>query len=97
MRKPMVTRTIATTKCTVICLDTEIGEAVHRDVVLPRTYKDEDTMLKEAKKQIDSETVKAVKVVYSTIEEALYGMDEADFIANAVILPARKNTNENTF
>ena len=89
MRKPMVTRTIQTTEVTLLCLDIESAEPCNKDCVLPRTYKDEDAMLKAAKEVIDTDTIKCVSVVRSEVKETLYGMDEAKFIENAEVLPPR--------
>ena len=94
-RAPQVTRTIQTTHCTVLCMDIENREPCNRDVILPRTYKDGNAMLKAVKKVIENDTLKAVQVVSSTVKETLYGMSEQDFIAHAKVLPPRKEyTNE---
>ena len=90
-KKPMITRTIQTTEATVLCMDIQQGEPFNKDVTLPRTYKDNTAMLKAAAAIIDTDEVKAVHIVRSEVKETLYGMTGADFIANAVILPARSN------
>ena len=90
-KKPMITRTIQTTEVTVLCMDIPQGEPFNKDVTLPRTYKDNTAMLKAAAALIDTDEVKAVHIVRSEVKETLYGMTEEDFIANAVILPARSN------
>lgn len=90
-KKPMITRTIQTTEVTVLCMDIQQGEPFNKDVTLPRTYKDNTAMLKAAAALIDTDEVKAVHIVRSEVKETLYGMTEEDFIANAVILPARSN------
>ena len=90
MRKPMVTRTIQTTEATVLCIDIINSEPFNKTVTLPRTYKDEKSLMKKVASVIDSDTVKAVHVVATEIHETLYGMTEDDFIAAAEILPARK-------
>ena len=90
-RAPQVTRTIQTTHCNVMCLDVVAGEPCNKEVVLPRTYKDEQAMLKAAKKVVETETIKAVHVVSSMVQETLYGMSEQDFIEHATILPPRKD------
>ena len=96
-RAPQVTRTIQTTHCNVMCLDVVAGEPCNREVILPRTYKDENAMLKAVKKVVETDTLKAVHVVSSCVQETLYGMSEQDFISNATILPPRKDyTNTNT-
>lgn len=92
-RTPQVTRTIQTTHCTVLCMDIEHGEPCNKDVILPRTYKDETHALKAVKKVIDSDTLKAVHIVSTEVKETLYGMSEQDFIAHANILPPRKDYN----
>lgn len=88
-RVPQVTRTIQTTKATVLCLDLEKKEPFEKTVVLSRTYKTEKDMMKRIAAIVDSDTVKAVHVVHSEVEETLYGMSEQKFIENAEILPAR--------
>ena len=90
-KKPMITRTIQTTEVTVLCMDIPQGEPFNKDVTLPRTYKDNTAMLKAAAAIIDTDNVKAVHIVRSEVKETLYGMTEEDFIANAIILPARSN------
>ncbi len=89
MRKPMVTRTIQTTEVNVLCIDLIKSEPFNKEITLPRTYKDEKSMLKKASEMIDSDTVKAVHIVYSDVKETLYGMSEEDFIAAAKVLPPR--------
>lgn len=88
-RVPMVTRTIQTTKANVLCLDIEKGEPFNKVVVLPRTYKDEKSMMKVVEGAINTDTVKAVHIVDSSVQETLYGMTEQDFISHADILPHR--------
>lgn len=92
-RTPMVTRTIQTTKANVLCLDIVEGEPFNKVVALPRTYKDENAMLKAISKMVDNDEVKAVHVVDSYVEETLYGMTEQRFIELAQIMPPRKEAN----
>ena len=90
----MVTRTMQTTKVNVLCLNIEDGEPFNEVVTLPRTYKDEKSMMKAVSAIIDTDTVKAVHIVGVKVEEILYGMTEQDFIKNAQILPPRKTNEE---
>ena len=92
-RTPMVTRTIQTTKVNVLCLNIVEGEPFNKVVTLPRTYKDENAMLKVISKMVDNDEVKAVHVVDSYVEETLYGMTEQRFIELAQIMPPRKEAN----
>lgn len=85
-RKPMVTRTIVTTKVNVLCLDINSTEPFNKVVTLPRTYKDEKKLLKKVEEVVNTDDVKAVHVVDKEEVETLYGMTEQDFITNATIL-----------
>ena len=79
-RKPMVTRTITTTRANVLCLDIVAGEPFNKEVVLPRTYKSEKELMKKVSELVDNDTQKAVHVVDKKEVETLYGMTEQDFI-----------------
>lgn len=85
-RKPMVTRTITTTKVNVLCLDIETAEPFNKEVILPRTYKDEKKLLKAVESVVNNDSVKAVHIVDKTEVETLYGMTEQSFIDNATEL-----------
>lgn len=89
-KKAMVTRTITTTKVEVMCLDIAQQEPYNDVVILPRTYKDEKSLLKAAAARIDDETHKAVHIVRHEVMETLYGMDEATFVTLANELEPRK-------
>ena len=94
-RKPMVTRTIITTKVIVLCLDINSAEPFNETVTLPRTYKDDKKLLKSVEEVINTDTVKAVHIVDKKEIETLYGMTEQDFINNAKILdPATRKEAE---
>lgn len=94
MKKPMVTRTILTTEVTVLCLDLIKAEPFNKTVTLPRTYKDEKTMMKKVSAIIDNDEVKAVHVVDTKVNETLYGMTEEQFISMAEVLPSRSKTTD---
>lgn len=87
-RIPMVTRTIQTTRANAMCLDIEKEEPFNKEVILPRSYKDEKAMLKQAEKVINNETVKVVHIVDFKVEETRYGMTEQQFIEQAEVIPA---------
>lgn len=94
-RKPMVTRTIITTKVIVLCLDVNSAEPFNETVTLPRTYKDDKKLLKSVEEVINTDTVKAVHIVDKKEIETLYGMTEQDFINNAKVLdPATRKEAE---
>lgn len=85
-RKPMVTRTIVTTKANVLCMDLKKVEPFNKEVVLPRTYKDDKKLLKAVEEVVNSDEARAVQVVGKEEVETLYGMSEQDFISNAKVL-----------
>lgn len=91
-RLPMVTRTIVTTKANVMCLDVQAGEPCNKVVTVPRTYKDDDALMKKVRPLIETETLKAVHIVGKEEIETLYGMTEQDFIEHAEVLPPRNAT-----
>lgn len=88
-RQPQVTRTIQTTKCNVLCIDLANEKPFTQEVILPRTYKDERSMMKKIKPIVENDNVKAIHVQNFTVESTLYGMTEEEFISVAQILPAR--------
>lgn len=88
-RVPMVTRTIVATKITALCLNIETGEPFNETVMISGTFKDENSMLKAAEKLINTETERAVHIVFSEEIETLYGMTEQEFIQKAQVLPPR--------
>lgn len=89
-RVPMVTRTIVTTKAIVLALDTVTAEPQNLSVIVPRTYKDDNALLKAVKASAETDTLKMVSIVSKEEVETLYGMTEQDFIENATVLPPRK-------
>ena len=92
-RVPSVTRTIQTTRANVLCIDLSTEQPFTQSVILPRTYKDERSMLKKIKPMLENETVKVVHVQNFTVESTLYGMTEEEFIKAAEILPPRTVNN----
>lgn len=93
-RKPMVTRTIQTTKTDVMCLNVETGNPETKTVILGGTYKDNKNLLKAVKEVIETDAIKAVHIVSTKVNETLYGMTEQKFIENAEILPPRTTKND---
>ena len=99
-RKVMVTRTIKSTVVYVLCLDICTAEPCNKDFTLPGNMVDSEGKLKEkAAMKIIAEMcsnspVKPVAVTDYEVIEKLYGMDEATFIANSVVLPLRSTTQD---
>lgn len=95
-RIPMVTRTITTTKAVVMCLNVVQGELYNETVTVPRTYKDDNALLKVVKPIIETDELKAVHIVAKEEIETLYGMPENDFMEHATVLPKRKTEETET-
>lgn len=90
-RQPMITRTVTTTKAKVLCINLVDEKPFTQEVVLPRTYKDERSMLKRIKPLVENDTVKVVHVQSVETLETLYGMTEQQFIDSATVLPSRNS------
>ena len=88
-RVPQVTRTIPTTIVRIFCVNTEDRSTFEQDITLPRTYKDEQKMMKAVEKVLEGEPVKAVSIISYEVKETLYGMTEQEFIQYAQVLPPR--------
>lgn len=93
-RVPMVTRTIVTTKVNVMCLDVQVGEPCNKVITVPRTYKDDEALMKKVRPLLETETLKAVHIVDKQEIETLYGMTEQDFIEHAKQLPSRNGVQD---
>ena len=102
MKESMVTRTIITTEVTCLCLNTETAEPFNARVTVPRTYKDNEALLKAVKKVLETtgitdpngitytgDPIVVAKVIDFTEVETLYGMTETEFLTNAKQLPPR--------
>lgn len=88
-RPQLVTRTIKSTKVVALVCDVENFTTTTQEFTLPRTYPDTETVLKMLQKKYSTDTDKIVKVISTEVCEALYGMSEDKFIANAEVLPPR--------
>lgn len=93
-RQAMVTRTITTTEVDVMAVNTVSGETFTVNLTLPRTYKDDNAVLKKVQSLFDSDDVKHVHVISTTENETLYGMPEEEFILHAQVLPPRNTKTE---
>lgn len=69
-----------------MCLDVTKAEPFNKDVVLPRTYTDDNKLMKKIHELVDTDDVKAVHIVKKEEIETMYGMSEQDFINSAKVL-----------
>lgn len=87
-RKRMVTRTIEQTTAKVMTLNVVTAEVT----ITPYTISGEltgDALLKALQGTYQTDTMKLVHVLESTVESVLYGMEEEEFIKLAKVLPKR--------
>jgi hypothetical protein len=87
-RKRMVTRTIEQTTAKVMTLNVVTAEVT----ITPYTISGEltgDVLLKALQDTYQTDTMKLVHVLESTVESVLYGMEEEEFIKLAKVLPKR--------
>lgn len=88
-RKPMVTRTVNGLDCSVLCVNPQTRETFTRQVVVNSKYKDDDQLLKEVRKMVDSSDCRVVAVTESTPFRGLFGAEESEFLKIAKRLPPR--------
>lgn len=86
MRKPMVTRTIISTSVTALCVNPQTAETFEHEFTLTGKIADKDKVLKRLSKLYSTDDCTIVAIRNLKEVNALYGMDEADFIAAAKIL-----------
>lgn len=90
MREAMVTRTIKSTICKVLCINIETQETVVEEITIPKTYNDDKALMKAVSKAYDEDGVKKALFVQSKeVATQLYGMTEIEFISKAKVLPPR--------
>lgn len=92
-RERMVTRTVTTTTCEVMCVNVITAEVHVKDYTLTGEQTKE-TALKQLKKLYETETEKIVTVNSVSLNETLYGMSELDFIKLAKVLPPRTKSEQ---
>lgn len=84
MATKMITRTFRTQSVHVMTMDTTTNATEVKSITLPHVYTDNDKLLKEAKKRIDTDIIKTVYIVGSEVKEELRGVDEEKFLEISV-------------
>ena len=88
-RARKVTRTIASTKFIVMCVNTETAVVENHEGTIAGIYADDKKLMKAVTKEVETATLKPVSVISTEVIETLYGMDEQKFIEMAEVLPPR--------
>ena len=87
-RKPVVSRTIKSTKVNVLCMDIITAEPTNVSVTVARTYKDEKTLMKAVKSVVETDTLKVVHIVDTEIVKETRAMTEQKFIEHSEVVNA---------
>ena len=90
MRKPTVSRTIRFTEANVLTVNVNDQTTDVATIRLPRTFKDDKSLLKAVRVQLESPVIKVAHVIGSTVITKLLGMSESDFLKFATELPPRQ-------
>lgn len=85
-RVPQITRTIKSTKVKVLAVNETTKAVEELEMLLPRTYNNDNAILKSAIKHNERPELKLVSVIDSEVQENRYGMLETRFIELADIL-----------
>lgn len=93
-REKMVTRTIISTKCVVLALDTETVEPSNLTVEVSGTFQNEEKLMKSVKAVAETDTLKIVQILTTETVEKLYGVSEQKFMEIAHELEPRKKKEE---
>ena len=83
MREKMVTRSMKVTKAETLFVNLETQETATNLVSMPNVYKDDKALMKAITKAYEGTQFKPVHVLFTSIEEKLYGMTEKSFLENA--------------
>lgn len=94
-RQPVITRTITTTKVEMLTVNLDSKSTETVEVTLPRTYKDEQAMLKMANKRNENQSIKYVAVTGTpVVESKRWGMTEEEFIDKGHEFPPYKTKDD---
>lgn len=89
-RIPMVTRTLTSTKASILLVNVGEDSTYVEEVIVPRTYKSEEKLLKVIRELRETDNEKVVAVKSSETISNLYGMTEDTFMEHAEIIPNKK-------
>lgn len=80
-RERMITRTVLTTECEVLCVDVTTVETTIQTFTLTGKQDNTEQILKSLKKEHETDTFKLVALQSDPVfRETMYGMKEIDFI-----------------
>lgn len=88
-REMLVTRTVITTRATVLVANLDSNSVEEKEYTVPRTYKDDKALLKAISKLTANTNETPVKIINKEEIETLRGMSETCFIEHSEVLPPR--------
>ena len=89
MRKPIISRTMTTTKVSCKCIDVESEEVFEIVQEIPRTYKDNKSLEKAVKSAVETDRVRVYKITGAEECKHLFAMTEQTFIDHATEITGR--------
>ena len=95
-RTRMITRTINVTVVEAMCVDTSTAEVTVKSLELTGETFTTEKVLKELKKEYETDTFKVVAIQKMEVHEEMYGLKEIDFLKVAQKLdPATRKLLDN--
>lgn len=88
-RQAMVTRTVETYDCLVLCVNPATDETMDRVFTVSAKLKDDKAIIKALAKEGIDGGLTPLYVKSKVLKTTLYGMSEQKFLMNADILPSR--------
>lgn len=80
MRKPIVSRTIKSTKCTALIYNKETKQPETKEFVIQGDYSDPKKALKKLQKEFNTPVIDVVHVIKADVTTKLYGMEPEKFL-----------------
>lgn len=93
-RERMITRTVFVNVVEVMTVNTTTAEVRNITAEIGGNLTNDKDIMKAVKKAHETDTVKCVAIVSTSVQEVLYGMPESDFIRLAKVLPPRSKSAE---
>lgn len=82
-RRPVVSRNMTVSVCSVLMVDIEAGDTFTQEVIIPRQFKTNEQLMKAIKSAAETDQLKPVNIRNVSVEERRYYMSEKEFIDQA--------------
>ena len=82
----MITRSIHTTVCEVMVVNTKEKKLLNKTVTVSGTFKDDKSLIKAVTKIVTKEDIAFVSILSSKVETKVYGISEQKFLELAEVI-----------